>query len=194
MHAILPSEFRFRNGVRMKSRFLLAPMTNQQSQDDGVLSDAELDWLRMRAEGGFGMIVTAASQVHKNARGFPGQLGSYSDAHIPGLALLAEIGQKERALTVLQLFHGGLRSPSAINDGRRPTAPSEVTLDFPGFEVPRALSATEIEDIIADFAAAATGSGSGAFWRGDSWRQRVPLCAISEQSDQQARRCVGRFA
>jgi putative polyketide hydroxylase len=155
-HSRLPNaEFRFRNGVRMKNHFVLAPMTNQQSHDGGTLSDAELAWLRMRAEGGFGMIVTAASQVHKNARGFPGQLGSYSDAHVPGLARLAEIGQKARALTVLQLFHGGLRSPSAINDGRRPTAPSEVTLDFPGFEVPRALSAIEIEDLIADFAAAA---------------------------------------
>ena len=155
MHASLPStEFRFRNGVWTKNHFVLAPMTNQQSHDGGTLSDAELAWLRMRAEGGFGMIVTAASQVHRNARGFPGQLGSYSDAHVPGLARLADIGRQARARTVLQLFHGGLRSPSAINDGRRPTAPSEVTLDFPGFEVPRALSVTEIEDLIADFAAA----------------------------------------
>ena len=41
-------------GVTMKNRFMLAPLTNPQSHDDGVLSDEEYDWLTMRAKGDSG--------------------------------------------------------------------------------------------------------------------------------------------
>ena len=43
----------FRNGLAAPNRVVLAPMTNQQSHDDGSLSDEEFSWLRSRAKGGF---------------------------------------------------------------------------------------------------------------------------------------------
>ena len=64
----------------MKNRFMLAPLTNQQSHDDGTLSDAETRWLTMRATGGFGMTMTAAAYVQQSGRAFPGQLGIADDA------------------------------------------------------------------------------------------------------------------
>jgi len=42
----------------MKNRFVLAPMTNSQSREDGVLADEEYKWLTMRAKGGFGLTMT----------------------------------------------------------------------------------------------------------------------------------------
>ena len=33
----------FPRGVTMKNRFMLAPLTNSQSHDDGVLSDEDLE-------------------------------------------------------------------------------------------------------------------------------------------------------
>ena len=48
-------------GATMKNRFMLAPMTNQQSHEDGRLSEEELHWLTMRAKGQFGMVMTCAS-------------------------------------------------------------------------------------------------------------------------------------
>ena len=50
-------------GITMPNRFLLAPMTNRQSHEDGTLSDEEYHWLTMRSEGGFGMVMTCASHV-----------------------------------------------------------------------------------------------------------------------------------
>jgi 2,4-dienoyl-CoA reductase-like NADH-dependent reductase (Old Yellow Enzyme family) len=41
----------FRHGAVMKNRFMLAPMTNLQSFEDGRLSDEEFRWLTMRAQG-----------------------------------------------------------------------------------------------------------------------------------------------
>jgi hypothetical protein len=37
----------------MANRFMLAPLTNWQSNADGTLADAEYHWLTMRARGGF---------------------------------------------------------------------------------------------------------------------------------------------
>ena len=73
----------------LKNRFVLAPMTNGQSHDDGRLGDAEHRWLVMRAEGGFALTMTCAATVQKEGVGFPGQLGIYSDDHLEGLQRLA---------------------------------------------------------------------------------------------------------
>src|SRR5579864_6732326 len=76
-------------GPAMKNRFMLAPLTNCQSHPDGRLSDEEFHWLTMRAKGGFGLVMTCAAHVQPRGQGFPGQLGVFSDDHIPGLSRLA---------------------------------------------------------------------------------------------------------
>lgn len=53
----------FMHGPAMKNRFMLSPLTNQQSNPDGTLSDDEAHWLTMRAAGGFGMTVTCPRLV-----------------------------------------------------------------------------------------------------------------------------------
>ena len=79
----------FSRGPAMKNRFMLAPLTNSQSHDDGTLSDDEFHWLVMRAQGGFGLTMTCAAHVQAEGRGFPGQLGIFSDDHLEGLTRLA---------------------------------------------------------------------------------------------------------
>ena len=74
----------FRCGSIMKNRFMLAPLTNQQSFEDGQLSDEEYRWLTMRAQGQFGLVMTCASYIQEVGKGFSGQLGIFSDDHIDG--------------------------------------------------------------------------------------------------------------
>jgi 2,4-dienoyl-CoA reductase-like NADH-dependent reductase (Old Yellow Enzyme family) len=69
--------FQFSCGVTMKNRFMLAPLTNCQSDEDGQLSDEEFKWLTMRAMGQFGLVMTCASHVQEIGKGFPGQLGNF---------------------------------------------------------------------------------------------------------------------
>ena len=69
----------FNCGATMNNRFMLAPLTNQQSHENGKLSDDEFRWLTMRAKGGFGLVMTCASHVQEIGKGFPGQLGIGSD-------------------------------------------------------------------------------------------------------------------
>lgn len=148
------SDFTFNNGVTLKNRVLLAPITNTQSHDDGTLGEDEFRWLEARAKGGFGGLITAASHVQEVGKTFPGELGSFSDSHIPGLRRIADMARLNGALSILQLLHGGRRAPSALT-GVQPATASVVASDYPGSEPSRALTEEEIEQIIADFAAAA---------------------------------------
>ena len=113
----------FSCGAIMKNRFMLAPLTNTQSQEDGTLGDDEYNWLVMRAKGGFGLTMTCASHVQTNGRGFPGQLGIYDDEQITGHTRLATAIKAEGSLAVIQIFHAGIRSPKELVPGG-PVAPS----------------------------------------------------------------------
>lgn len=132
-------------GVTMKNRFMLAPMTNTQSNEDGTLSNDELNWLTMRAKGGFGLVMTCASHVQEIGKGFPGQLGIFNDKHIPGHKQLVKAIKTEGSLAVLQLYHGGMRAPKEIIK-KKPVAPSHIEK----FDT-RALTIDEIKQVCTDF-------------------------------------------
>ena len=136
-------------GPAWKNRFMLAPLTNSQSHADGRLSDDEFRWLTARAAGGFGLVMTCAAHMQRQGQGFPGQLGAYSDEHLPGLARLAAAIRAEGAVSSLQLHHAGARSPESLIGGR-PVAPSDDAETGA-----RAMTRAEVEAIVEDFAAAA---------------------------------------
>ena len=139
----------FACGATMKNRFMLAPMTNRQSHEDGRLSEDELHWLTMRAEGGFGLTMTCASHVQLQGKGFPGQLGIYADELIEGHQRLAAAIQAHGSLAVLQLHHAGMRSPHDLIEGAPlcPSADEETGA--------RALSIDEVHQLRDDFISAA---------------------------------------
>lgn len=139
----------FKNGSTMKNRFMLAPMTNTQSHEDGTLSDDEFNWLSMRAEGQFGLTMTCASHVQKVGQGFPGQLGIFSDKHIEGHTKLATEIKSHGSLAVVQLHHAGMRTPAELIEGL-PVCPS----DNEKYGC-RGLTLVEVEQLKADFIAAA---------------------------------------
>lgn len=139
---------RFRCGEIMKNRFMLAPMTNTQSHEDGTLSEDEFRWLTMRAQGGFGLTMTCASHVQANGKGFPGQLGIYSDAHIEGHTRLATAIRTAGSLAVIQLHHAGIRSPKDLVEDDT-VGPSDHQKSNS-----RALTLQEVHELRDDFIAA----------------------------------------
>ena len=133
----------------MRNRFMLAPLTNLQSHEDGTMSAEELQWLRLRAEGGFGLTMTCASHVQAVGQGFPGQLGSWSDAHLAGLTDLAEALNATGTVSYLQLHHAGNRSPADLI-GQQPVCPSDDEATGA-----RALTTAEVHEVVAAFVAGA---------------------------------------
>jgi 2,4-dienoyl-CoA reductase-like NADH-dependent reductase (Old Yellow Enzyme family) len=156
----LPSLFEplaFAHGPAMKNRFMLAPLTNLQSHPDGTLSDDEFHWLTMRAQGGFGLTMTCAAHVQRVGQGFPGQLGVFSDDHLPGLTRLASAIKAAGSLAVVQLHHAGMRSPEGLI-GEKPHCPSDNAETGA-----RGLTAAEVERLTEDFIAAAVRAERAGF-------------------------------
>ncbi|MEO8874951.1 MAG: NADH:flavin oxidoreductase [Polyangiaceae bacterium] len=142
------SPFSFRNDVRAKNRVMLAPMTNLQSHADGTLSDEELTWLTRRAEGGFGIVMTCAAHVSKDGQGWPGELGVFDDALIPGLEKIAKNCHAHGSLAFAQIFHGGLRADPKVT-GERTWSANE------GEGGPRAATEDDLSRVIRQFGDAA---------------------------------------
>ena len=136
-------------GPAWKNRFMLAPLTNSQSYPDGTLANDEYDWLTYRATGGFGLVMTCAAHVQAVGQGFEGQLGAFSDDHLPGLTRLANGLRAAGAVSSVQLHHAGIRSPKALI-GETPRGPSD-SAEFGA----RAMTLGEVEQLTEDFIAGA---------------------------------------
>ncbi len=157
---MLFDSLRFRNGARARNRVWLAPMTNQQSQADGSLGNYELHWLELRARGGFGVIETCAAHVARDGQAWPGQLGVFDDALVPGLRRLASMIRDAGALGLVQLFHGGVRADSKLTGEQVWSASAGA---HPGTEDARAATADDIARVIEQFRAAAVRSHEAGF-------------------------------
>ena len=152
----------FRSGARAPSRIALAPLTNVQSAPDGSLGEDELRWLGRRADGGFGVMETCAAFVSQDGKAWDGELGVHSDAMLPGMRRLAARMGARGALTLVQLFHGGVRAPSKVS-GSQPWSASSFEEQSPDFEVPRAAGEADLARVIEAFAAAARRSAAAGF-------------------------------
>ena len=144
------------NGPAWKNRFMLAPLTNTQSHPDGVLSDAEFNWLTLRAKGGFGLTMTCAAHVQAVGQGFPGQLGAFDDRHLEGLTRLAAAIKSHGSVSSLQIHHAGNRSPKELVG--TPVCPS----DDPKTGA-RALTLPEVEAVRDAYIAAAVRAEKAGF-------------------------------
>ncbi len=147
----------FSHGPAMKNRFMVSPLTNLQSNPDGTLSDDEERWLTMRAAGGFGMTMTCASHVDLRGQGFPGQLGCFSDDHLPGLTRLAAGIRAQGSVAIVQLHHAGRRAPAELI-GTAPLGPADDAKYGA-----RRMTTAEVRDVIESFVAAAVRCDTAGF-------------------------------
>lgn len=147
----------FQSGITWRNSFMLAPMTNQQSNIDGTLSEEELTWLSYRSEGGFGMVTTCASHVQQNGQGFDRQLGVFSDIHLPGLTRLASSIREHGAISSIQLHHAGTKAPTSLI-GKQPVGASTDASSGA-----RGLSREEVVQLREDFIAAAVRAEKAGF-------------------------------
>lgn len=142
--------FSFRNGIELKNRLIMAPMTNFSSNPDGTVSDAEVKYYARRSHG-VSMVVTACTFVTPNGKGFQGEFAGDRDEMIPSLEKLATAIKKEGAKAILQIFHGGRECPVDLVPNGDVVSASTVPSERSGSATPRELSEAEIEAIIHAF-------------------------------------------
>src|SRR3984885_12117024 len=93
-------------GVTFRNRICVSPMC-QYSSVDGLADDWHLVHLGSRAIGGAGVVFTEAAAVSPEGRITPGDLGIWSDAHIPQLACITEFIRAHGSVPAIQLAHAG---------------------------------------------------------------------------------------
>ncbi|EOV1171415.1 NADH-dependent flavin oxidoreductase [Vibrio fluvialis] len=146
--------FTFNNGVTLRNRVVMAPMTTWSSNADQTISDEELRYYRARAQG-VGLLLTGCSHVQPSGIGFTDEFAAYDDRFIPSLTKLADAVKSGGAVAVLQLFHAGNKAvPDLIPNGELVSASAMAAPKGPfndGKLASRELTEAEIFELIHDF-------------------------------------------
>ena len=144
------SPYTFNNGVELKNRIIMAPMTNYSSNPDGTVSEEELAYYARRSKD-VSMVITACTYVTPNGKGFHNEFAGDRDEMIPSLSQLAKTIQNQGAKAILQIFHGGRMCPPELVPHGDIVSASAVPAEVAGAKTPRALTETEVEEIVDAF-------------------------------------------
>ena len=148
-YATLFQTYTLNNGVTIKNRLVVAPMTHFGSQADGLISDQERTFLNNRA-GDMGMFITAATLVQKDGKAFHGQPEATGEHCLDSLKETAQILQQQGAKAILQIHHGGSKAIDELLDGL-----DKISASANEAEHAREATAEEVEALIASYAQAA---------------------------------------
>lgn len=143
-----------KSNKKMKNRSVLAPLTHNMSADNGDLSEQEIAWLNKCSEGGFGMIITAATSVSMTGRSWKGQPALITNAQQESFARIAKNAKQNDALAIVQLHHGGIRTEHQFSTDKS-VSPSHYAANKYHPEGVREVTANEIETLISDFVSSA---------------------------------------
>jgi 2,4-dienoyl-CoA reductase-like NADH-dependent reductase (Old Yellow Enzyme family) len=143
------------NGVSLKNRIAKAAMTEGLADEYNRATERHVTLYRRWAEGGSGMLLTGNVMVDRRYLERPGNVvidGPQTDEQLDRLRRWAGAAREAGADIWMQISHAGRQSPKIV--ATEPVAPSAVELGLPGgtFAKPRALDASEIENVIERFA------------------------------------------
>lgn len=148
-YAPLFQTYTLNNGVTIKNRLAVAPMTHYGSQADGLISDQERTFLSNRA-GDMGLFITATTLVQKDGKAFHGQPEATGEHCLDSLKETAQILQQQGAKAILQIHHGGSKAIDELLDGL-----DKISASANEAEHAREATAEEVEALIASYAQAA---------------------------------------
>ena len=134
--------------LEIKNRFVRSA-TFEARASDGYVNDKLIDFYKLLAEGGVGLIITGATNVQESGGLSTEGMGIYNDDFIPGLKKLADtvhnLGNNCRIALQLQYF--GNQNPFA----KDLVGPSAVYNPFIK-KTPREMTHIEINELIEAFA------------------------------------------
>ncbi len=170
-------------GITLPNRIVVSPMC-QFSSIDGHASDWHLVHLGSRAIGGAGTVMTEAAAVSPEGRITPGDLGIYSDDHIPMLARITAFLKQNGSVPAIQLAHAGRKAsmmppwegvraaapqPADSKTATNPlsgwthvVAPSAIRF-HDEYLLPQALDREGMNKVVADFASATRRAAAAGF-------------------------------
>ena len=148
-YAPLFQTYTLNNGVTIKNRLAVAPMTHYGSQADGLISDQERTFLSNRA-GDMGLFITTTTLVQKDGKAFHGQPEATGEHCLDSLKETAQILRQQGTKAILQIHHGGSKAIDELLDGL-----DKISASTNEAEHAREATAEEVEALIASYAQAA---------------------------------------
>jgi len=144
--------------VRLRNRIVMAPMTRNRAGEGDAPQAINVEYYRQRASAG--LIITEASQVSRQGKGYVHTPGCYSEAQMLGWRKVTDAVHAAGGKIFLQLWHvGRISHPSFQEGSAQPVAPSAVLpagqvlteLGPRPYVTPRPLGLDEIPAIVAQF-------------------------------------------
>lgn len=147
--------------LSLPNRIVMAPLTRSRAPK-GVQGPMNAEYYAQRAgETGAGLIITEATNISPEGRGYAFTPGIYTDEQVAGWRLVTDAVHAKGGKIVCQLWHvGRISHPDLQPGGQLPVAPSAIKPEGNAFTeegfkphvTPRALTVEDIQRIVADYA------------------------------------------
>lgn len=159
--------------LSLRNRILMSPLTRSRSKQPGDIPwSMNADYYRQRASAG--LIISEATQISPQGKGYAFTPGIYSDDQINGWKLITDAVHQEGGKIIAQLWHvGRISHPDLQPNGELPVAPSAIAPGTKAFvspqkpnediPTPRALDAAEIPMIVEQYRKAAENAKKAGF-------------------------------
>ncbi len=141
----LLSPIKIRN-LEIPNRCVIPPMGTNLGTRDGMVTEANLAYIKRRAESGIGLVITEIIGVHPS--GCVG-LGIFDDKFIPGLKQMVDAVHEGGSKVALQLHHAGREAMFQLKKGTAmaPSAAPSLIYGIPA----KAMTLDDIQEIIRSF-------------------------------------------
>lgn len=157
-------------GLSLPNRVVMAPLTRARASNEGR-TPTELHAAYYAQRASAGLIVTEGTWVSERAVGFLDVPGIHSDAQVAAWSRVTDVVHTVGGRIVQQLWHAGAASHPDHLGGALPAGPSAVnpqeqSFTAEGFKptpTPRAMTAAEIADTVAEFRHAAANARRAGF-------------------------------
>lgn len=144
------------NGTTIKNRFFKSAMSEGMGTRDFQPKKNIATLYKRWAEGGTGLIITGNIMVDPKGTAEPGNIVFDKNSNMEILKNWANQGQQHGAKVMVQLNHPGKQAPKTVS--KQTVAPSAVPLGNglnKLFSTPRALTTSEVEELIQKFVTSA---------------------------------------
>ena len=144
------------NGTTIKNRFFKSAMSEGMGTRDFQPKKNIATLYKRWAEGGTGLIITGNIMVDPKRTAEPGNIVFDKNSNMEILKNWANQGQQHGAKVMVQLNHPGKQAPKTVS--KQTVAPSAVPLGNglnKLFSTPRALTTSEVEELVQKFVTSA---------------------------------------
>lgn len=149
--------------LHLANRIVMAPLTRSRAGKGDIPHQLNAQYYAQRATAG--LIISEATQISQQGKGYAFTPGIYTDEQVAGWRLCTDAVHAAGGCIFAQLWHvGRISHPDLQPNHQLPVAPSAIKpigqaytqTGFKDFVTPRALTISEIQDIIHQYEHAAT--------------------------------------